>query len=375
MTKLIIGNYKNKKLGFILEDGKLVETVSLSEDSTLGNIYTARVAKVVSNIDAAFLDAGTGDTLYYSLKDNEGKHIFIRHTANTDKVCEGDILLIQIAREQVKTKKAEATSNFEFVGNNIVLNRSGVIGASKRIEDNAKREALKKELETIFSEEIPKIGLSDKFIGAVIRTDAESVSSEDLREETIKLLCKLNESLDLSKHSVSGTLIYKNETNVSNSISEISKRYRSDDFEVLENDEALISYNIDTKLSKFMKKVVYLKSGAWLNVDLTEAMTVIDVNSGKAISVKDKQQNFLKINMEAADMIGRLLRVRNLSGIIIIDFINMKYTENYKILVEHIKEVIGRDSTRTVYIDTTGLGLIELTRQKKSKPLHEVLKG
>lgn len=375
MTKLIIGNYKNKKLGFILEDGKLVETVSLSEDSTLGNIYTARVAKVVSNIDAAFLDAGTGDTLYYSLKDNEGKHIFIRHTANTDKVCEGDILLIQIAREQVKTKKAEATSNFEFVGNNIVLNRSGVIGASKRIEDNAKREALKKELETIFSEEVPKIGLSDKFIGAVIRTDAESVSSEDLREETIKLLCKLNESLDLSKHSVSGTLIYKNETNVSNSISEISKRYRSDDFEVLENDEALISYNIDTKLSKFMKKVVYLKSGAWLNVDLTEAMTVIDVNSGKAISVKDKQQNFLKINMEAADMIGRLLRVRNLSGIIIIDFINMKDTENYKILVEHIKEVIGRDSTRTVYIDTTGLGLIELTRQKKSKPLHEVLKG
>jgi ribonuclease G len=170
-------------------------------------------------------------------------------------------------------------------------------------------------------------------------------------------------------------LIYKNETNVSNSIREISKRYRSDDFEVLENDEALISYNIDTKLSKFMKKVVYLKSGAWLNVDLTEAMTVIDVNSGKAISVKDKQQNFLKINMEAADMIGRLLRVRNLSGIIIIDFINMKDTENYKILVEHIKEVIGRDSTRTVYIDTTGLGLIELTRQKKSKPLHEVLKG
>ena len=375
MTKLIIGNYKNKKLGFILEDGKLVETVSLSEDSTLGNIYTARVAKVVSNIDAAFLDAGTGDTLYYSLKDNEGKHIFIRHTANTDKVCEGDILLIQIAREQVKTKKAEATSNFEFVGNNIVLNRSGVIGASKRIEDNAKREALKKELETIFSEEVPKIGLSDKFIGAVIWTDAESVSSEELREETIKLLCKLNESLDLSKHSVSGTLIYKNETNVSNSISEISKRYRSDYYEVLENDEALISYNIDTKLSKFMKKVVYLKSGAWLNVDLTEAMTVIDVNSGKAISVKDKQQNFLKINMEAADMIGRLLRVRNLSGIIIIDFINMKDTENYKILVEHIKEVIGRDSTRTVYIDTTGLGLIELTRQKKSKPLHEVLKG
>ena len=374
MNKLIIGNYKNTRIGFLLEDRNLVETISLSDDSILGNVYTARVVKIVKNIDAAFLDIGTGDTLYYSLKDNENRHIFIKHTANTDKVCEGDIILVQVEREQVKTKKAEATANIEFVGKNIILNRLGVIGISKKI-DSTLRDPLKRKVEKIIKEEKTKIGLEDTAVGAVIRTEAVDSSIEEIQEETITLLCKLNDIMASSKHSNVVSLVYQNADLVSGAISEISKRYSHEDLEVIEDDEALITFDIDTKLSKLMKRVVYLNSGAWLNVDLTEAMTVIDVNSGKAISGKDKEKNFLKINMEAADMIGRLLRVRNLSGMIIIDFISMKEPESYRTLIEHIKEVVGKDSTRTVYVDTTGLGLVELTRQKKSRPLHEVLKG
>ena len=181
--------------------------------------------------------------------------------------------------------------------------------------------------------------------------------------------------MESSKYSNVVSLVYRNCDLVSGAISEISKRYSENDLEVIEDDEALITFDIDTKLSKLMKRIVYLNSGAWLNVDLTEAMTVIDVNSGKAISGKDKEKSFLKINMEAADMIGRLLRVRNLSGMIIIDFISMKEAESYRTLIDHIRKVVGKDSTRTVYVDTTGLGLVELTRQKKSRPLHEVLKG
>ena len=374
MNKLIIGNYKNTRIGFLLEDRNLVETISLSDDSILGNVYTARVVKIVKNIDAAFLDIGTGDTLYYSLKDNENRHIFIKHTANTDKVCEGDIILVQVEREQVKTKKAEATANIEFVGKNLILNRLGVIGISKKIDYNL-RDPLKRKVEKIIKEEKTKIGLEDTAVGAVIRTEAVDSSIEEIQEETITLLCKLNDIMASSKHSNVASLVYQNADLVSGAISEISKRYSHEDLEVIEDDEALITFDIDTKLSKLMKRVVYLNSGAWLNVDLTEAMTVIDVNSGKAISGKDKEKNFLKINMEAADMIGRLLRVRNLSGMIIIDFISMKEPESYRTLIEHIKEVVGKDSTRTVYVDTTGLGLVELTRQKKSRPLHEVLKG
>ena len=374
MNRLIIGNYKNTRIGFLLEEGQLVETVSLSDESILGNVYTARVVKIVKSIDAAFLDIGTGDTLYYSLKDNENRHIFIKHTANTDKVCEGDIILVQVEREQVKTKKAEATANIEFVGKNIILNRLGVIGISKKI-DSGLRDPLKRKVEKIVKEEKKKIGLEDKAVGAVIRTDAVDSSIEEIQKETITLLCKLNDIMESSKYSNVVSLVYRNCDLVSGTISEISKRYSENDLEVIEDDEALITFDIDTKLSKLMKRIVYLNSGAWLNVDLTEAMTVIDVNSGKAISGKDKEKSFLKINMEAADMIGRLLRVRNLSGMIIIDFISMKEAESYRTLIDHIRKVVGKDSTRTVYVDTTGLGLVELTRQKKSRPLHEVLKG
>ncbi len=374
MNRLIIGNYKNTRIGFLLEEGQLVETVSLSDESILGNVYTARVIKIVKSIDAAFLDIGTGDTLYYSLKDNENRHIFIKHTANTDKVCEGDIILVQVEREQVKTKKAEATANIEFVGKNIILNRLGVIGISKKI-DSGLRDPLKRKVEKIVKEEKTKIGLEDKAVGAVIRTDAVDSSIEEIQKETITLLCKLNYIMESSKYSNVVSLVYRNSDLVSGAISEISKRYSEDNLEVIEDDEALITFDIDTKLSKLMKRIVYLNSGAWLNVDLTEAMTVIDVNSGKAISGKDKEKSFLKINMEAADMIGRLLRVRNLSGMIIIDFISMKDPESYRTLIDHIRKVVGKDSTRTVYVDTTGLGLVELTRQKKSRPLHEVLKG
>lgn len=374
MNRLIIGNYKNTRIGFLLEEGQLVETVSLSDESILGNVYTARVVKIVKSIDAAFLDIGTGDPLYYSLKDNENRHIFIKHTANTDKVCEGDIILVQVEREQVKTKKAEATANIEFVGKNIILNRLGVIGISKKI-DSGLRDPLKRKVEKIVKEEKKKIGLEDKAVGAVIRTDAVDSSIEEIQKETITLLCKLNDIMESSKYSNVVSLVYRNCDLVSGAISEISKRYSENDLEVIEDDEALITFDIDTKLSKLMKRIVYLNSGAWLNVDLTEAMTVIDVNSGKAISGKDKEKSFLKINMEAADMIGRLLRVRNLSGMIIIDFISMKEAESYRTLIDHIRKVVGKDSTRTVYVDTTGLGLVELTRQKKSRPLHEVLKG
>ena len=159
-----------------------------------------------------------------------------------------------------------------------------------------------------------------------------------------------------------------------NSVEEIKRRFPEGGLNIIEDDDAIDKLDIDTKLMKLMKRVVNLPNGGCLYVDTTEAMTVIDVNSGKAISGKDKERSFLKINMEAADMIARVLKVRNLSGMVIIDFISMKDPESYRTLIGHIKEVISKDPVRTVYVDTTGLGLVELTRQKKARPLHELLR-
>ena len=374
MNTLVIGRYENLKMGFLLEDSRLVETINCSGDSILGNVYTARVVKIVKNIDAAFLDAGLGDTLYYSLKDNEKRHIFLRHMANTDKVCEGDVLLVQIARDPVKTKKAEASANIEFTGKNVVINRLGVIGVSKKIDASSKRDELKNLVEDIFEKEKKENELWDECSGAVVRTGAATESEEDIREETIKLLCKQKDIIAASTNRNAGVLIYENADKFMNSVEEIKRRFPEGGLNIIEDDDAIDKLDIDTKLMKLMKRVVNLPNGGCLYVDTTEAMTVIDVNSGKAISGKDKERSFLKINMEAADMIARVLKVRNLSGMVIIDFISMKDPESYRTLIGHIKDVISKDPVRTVYVDTTGLGLVELTRQKKARPLHELLR-
>ena len=128
-------------------------------------------------------------------------------------------------------------------------------------------------------------------------------------------------------------------------------------------------YNIETDLKKLFSRTVYLKSGGSLIVEPTEAMTVIDVNSGKAIKGKNAEASYLKINMEAASQIARLLRVRNMSGIIIIDFISMKDPESVKKLTEHMKSELKKDEVKALYVDMTPLGLVEITRKKITKPL------
>ena len=376
MNTLVVGNYKNNMLGFLLEGNSLSEIVEFTSDSHLGSIFTARVVKVVNTIDAAFLEAGIGDTLYYSLRDNQNKNVFIRHTAASDKVCEGDILLVQVCKDSIKTKKAEATADLSFYGDNIIINRSGTVGVSKKITDAQIRDELKKTVEETINNFISEnVGLtgSHSNIGAIIRTSAADISRDDLRKETINLLCKLNQVITLSRNENSCRLFYEDEQSYTRTINEIRKRYPENEFKLVEDDDALITYDIDTKLSKLMKRNVYLNSGGYLTIDYTEAMTVIDVNSGKAITGKDKEKMFLKVNMEAAEMLARILRVRNLSGMIIVDFISMKDADNYHTLIEYIRNVLSKDRIPTVYVDTTGLGLVEITRQKKHRPIHELL--
>ena len=129
-------------------------------------------------------------------------------------------------------------------------------------------------------------------------------------------------------------------------------------------------YSFEDKLKKGFNKYIYLKSGGTIVVEPTEAMTVIDVNTGKAIKGKNVQDTFLKINKEAASEIARILRLRNLSGIIIIDFISMTDSNKSGELINHLKSELAKDETMVKYVDITSLGLVELTRKKISKPLQ-----
>ena len=386
--KYIITEFNNRKTGFLLEDDKLVRACLLSNESNVGNIYTAKVMNVVPSINAAFIDAGTGDTLYYSLTDNDGMHIFLKH-GNSNKLCVGDEILVQVSMDPIKTKKGVATSILDMKGKNIILRRNGTIGASKKFVDQDRKKLLKEKLQKLIAEEESSCGK----IGAVIRTAGNKSTDDEIVEEFKQLISRVEGIYNSALNSVVKKCIYKAPDGFYDELEDIASRGKYEEFTIvtdsadeynhladiidekyleLYSDEMLNLhklYNIEDKIRKSFNRTIHLKSGGSIIVEPTEALTVIDVNTGKAIKGKNVQKTFLKINQEAATEIARILRLRNMSGIIIIDFINLKDAEDIKELINHLKAELLKDEKRVTYVDMTSLGLVELTRVKGERPL------
>lgn len=387
-AKYIITEFNNRKTGFLLEDGKLVRACFLSNESNVGNIYTAKVMNIVPSINAAFIDAGTGDQLYYSLTDNDGMHIFLKH-GNTNKLCVGDEILVQISMDPIKTKKGVATSIIDMKGKNIIFRRNGSIGVSKKFTDQDRKKLLKEKLQKLISEEDSSFGK----VGAVIRTAGNDATDEEVVDEFKQLLSRAEGIYNSAINSVVKKCIYKAPDGFYDELEEITARGKYEEFGIVtdssfeydhlaeiidkkylelysdDNLKLYKLYSIEDKLKKCFNRTIYLKSGGSIVVEPTEALTVIDVNTGKAIKGKDVQKTFLKINLEAATEIARILRLRNMSGIIIIDFINLKSSEDIKELINHLKVELSKDEKRVTYVDMTSLGLVELTRVKGERPL------
>ena len=397
-AEYIITNYNSIPTTFLLEDGRLVKACPLYSDSILGNVYTAKVVNIVKSINAAFLDVGTGDYLYYSLAENEGKNIFLRH-GNTDKVCMGDEILVQISRDPVKSKKGVASADIVIKGDYVVINRTTEIGVSGKIADADEKDRLKKAVSSVVEK------YKDINAGLIVRTSAEHATEKEVAAEAEKLLTELREIITKADHLSVKQLVYRSERSYIDEIKDIIIRQKYDDFEIITDIEEIFDalnayikendigtgldsekqvylklfsdnmtdptnvYNLKSKLEKGMAKTIHLKSGGSIVVEPTEAMTVIDVNTGKAIRGKQTEKTFLKINIEAATEIARILRLRNISGIVMIDFINMKEQDSLNTLVQHFKSEIAKDEVKVNYVDMTALGLVELTRKKTKRPL------
>lgn len=388
----IITEYKGQRVAFLLEDGKLVRVKPLKSSSMVGDIYTAKVVSKVDSIKAVFLNIGSSDYLYYSLVDDEEKTIFLKH-GNSNKVCIGDEILVQISKDPIKSKKAVATADISFKGKFVVVNRSGKIGVSSKISDGEERERLKKLVKPVLDK------YKDLTPGLIIRTSAEKVSENEIVEETESLFAKIKSIIDSASFRLAKELVLKGQENSLGDVEDliykskythldivtdnkfeyeklsgiVASKADSDNVSLrLYKDEMTnlsLVYDLETKLIKGFAKHIYLKSGGSIVVEPTEAMTVIDVNTGKAIKGKNVQKTFLKINKEAAEMIARIIRLRNISGIIVIDFINLTSPDDIKELLDVLKAEIGRDEIKVNYIDMTPLGLVELTRKKESRPL------
>lgn len=384
--RLVITKLNNIRMFFYFEDTKISAISCYEEASILGNIYVGRVSNVMNNINAIFVDIVRGESCYLSMEDlPEGMKI----------PKKDDLLLVQVVKDKIKTKQATVTTKITLTGDNVVVCNDKQIGISKKIADVGKRNALKKQFQYTISQFMHQNNCEDMCFGGIVRTGAEHIDIALLDKETITLLCELKEIIERSTYATAYSCMWKNK---SAEFFDYQKYLLLDDLDVVTDDEEFCAlcdeyllpkprlytdqtidlapfYNLSTIVDKAMQERAYLKSGAYLVIQQTEAMTVIDVNSGKSIKGNSNSEALLKINLEAAKEIARQLRIRNLSGIILIDFINMKADKDSACLLSALREYVSADWILTTVHDITKLGLVEVTRKKIRKPLYEIIKN
>ena len=390
MDKLVITRLQGKICTASVSDRKVTGITLEEEDkaSILNNIYIGKVQKVVTGINAAFVDLGV--TIgYYSLDENK-EHLFTQQGRN-GKLRPGDEILVQVSRDAVKTKAPVLTANLSLPGRFCVLTAGKTgIGFSAKLTDTTWKNQIRKIL--------PEKEFED--FGIIIRTNARSGDPEQILEECETLKIRLKQLLKESSSRTCYSCLYRP---ASPYLMEIRDTY-TDQFDTIITDDRQLYeetadflktqypeelsrlqfyedprvslsnlYGLSAKLKEATETRVWLKSGGYLVIEPTEALTVIDVNSGKYSGKKGIRDTFRMINREAALEIARQLRLRNLSGIILVDFINMEEADDRQELLEFLSAQLKRDPVKTALIDMTPLGLVEITRKKIRRPLKEQL--
>ena len=392
LTKTSTSYTKEAEILAIVSNDKITD-VSIEypdEEDDLNNIFVGHVKDVVKNINSAFVEYKKGHLAYLSL--NECKKPVFVNKKNTPKVCEGDNIIVQLVKEPVKTKYGVLSTDLSIAGKYVVVNISGpAINVSKKITNQALIEQYISSLSEVLcsSDDIEKD--SDAFeskIGFIVRTDALTANIKDIVDEAKKLKTKLLDIISTGKTRTAFSQLYKS---FNANLSLIKDMIEDGDEVVCDNNEMLEQvknsldiyskkvdfrlytdelwplhkmYNFEGTFKKMQSTNIWLDSGAYIIIEYTEAMTVIDVNTGKCQKGKDKEKTFLNINLEAAEEIMYQLRLRNISGIIICDFINMEIKENDTILMNKLKELAKKDRINVNIVDMTKLKLIELTRKK-----------
>lgn len=351
----------------------------------LGNIYIGKVQNIVANIGAAFIDIG-GVNCYYDMSQAEGA--IFTNKIGKKPLCIGDELVVQVSREAVKTKAPTVSSNLNFTGRYAVLTSGNTrIGVSAKLP-KAEREEYREKLNDYANEEY----------GIIVRTNAKDAPFSVVLEE-IEQLKKRYETI--KEHAAHRTCYSCLETAMQPYLSGLKNVYTSgmteiqvecrdlfeevkayfqmeqpellDVLQYYESENLSLSslYNLHAIRERAMNERVWLKHGGYLIIQPTEALTVVDVNSGKCVSKKKTPEAYLKLNMEAAEEIAKQLRLRNISGIILVDFVNMDDEEAMQQLVKAMRAMCAKDPIQTTVVDVTELQLMEITRKKVRKPLYE----
>ncbi|MFA9375666.1 MAG: Rne/Rng family ribonuclease [Lachnotalea sp.] len=354
--------------------------------SILNNIYVGKVKNVVTNIQAAFVEIEKGFECYYSFEDNKNP-VFISAKKN-NKINIGDELIVQVSKENMKTKQPVVTSNITLSGKYVVVTSGNKkIGISNKL-DPKDRLRIRELLKEYTNEEI----------GIIARTNAKQATEEQIIDEVKRLRNQLDEMIKNATHRTCYSVLYEAADNY---ISILKGLYEESLEQIVTDDEAiyqnikkyllennmepdtyLVFYqdkllplyklkSLESEIKHALQERVWLKSGAYLVIQPTEAFTVIDINTGKFTGKKQLQDTFMKINLEAAKEIARQLRIRNISGIVVVDFIDMENASSKKQLLQEFEEFLKRDPVSAHVVGMSKLNLVELTRKKVRKSLRE----
>ena len=328
MRTLLVHQGEKPLIG-ILEDGQLAEVFFPQEGDTAEAVLLGRVERIVPGMKAAFVDIGQEKNGFLPL---EEKNTGLSYPKT------GDAVIVQIRKEAQGVKGAFLTRDISLCGETMLLTpMSRMIGVSSKITEDGKRKALKETGRAIAQERF----------GLVMRTAAENAPEEELAAEAERLFQQWEQIRRAAPTGIAPVQV------------------------IPEN--LLTIYKIESQLKEAQERRVWLSSGGTLVIDPCEAMTVIDVNTAKFTGKRELEDTVLRLNLEACGEIARQVRLRNLSGIIIIDMIDMKPPEHRQMVLDALEEAFASDRVKTVIHGLTSLGLVEMTRKRSRPPLREML--
>ncbi|MGG7055319.1 ribonuclease G [Nitrosomonas sp. ANs5] len=363
-----------------------------SSRGIVGNIYNGRVSRVLPGMQSAFIDIGLERAAFLHVADI---HEFGHSSQNKpieQLLAEGSNVLVQVVKDAIGAKGARLSTQISLAGRLLVyLPQESHIGVSQRIEDNAERDLLRQKLQRLLPPDVAG--------GYIIRTMAETAEEPELRAD-IDYLHKL--WFDIQKKSTTirpPTLLYQ-DLDLSlrvlrDFVDDVTYRVLVDSRETflkmvgfaqeyMVNDAEKIShytgerplfdlYGVEQEIERSLARRVDLKSGGYVIIDQTEALTTMDVNTGGFVGVRNFDDTIFKTNLEAAQVIARQLRLRNLGGIIIIDFIDMDREEHRAAVLAEFNKALSKDRTKMTVNGFTALGLVEMTRKRTRESLAQIL--
>lgn len=402
VNEIIVDVGFNETRVAILEDKELAEIhiERTSQQGLVGNIYRGMVSSVLPGMQAAFVDIGyeknaflyVGDAVPQKEYSDDEINVYKEYPEYniSDLLKVGQEITVQVIKEPIGTKGPRVSTHITLPGRYLVLlPNADYIGISRRIESDTERQRLKKIAEKHKPDNM----------GLIVRTVAESKEEDDFVEDA-EFLNKLWNKIKQSENSGAVprcihkdiNLIYRSVRDLFTSdIDKFIINDREEYQKVLELVDMLSPslkyrveyftkdydmfdyYQIEGKIQRALARKVWLKSGGYLIIDKTEALTVIDVNTGKFVGDCSLEDTVLKTNMEATKEIAKQLRLRDVGGIVIIDFIDMNDTEHQQMVLESLRLALKNDRTKTIVLGMTALGLVEMTRKKIRQELSTVM--